>query len=246
MSREYHQFCGLARALEIVGGRWALLIVRDLLGGPKRFTDLQEGLPGIPSNVLSARLRELEEARIVGRRVLPRPSTGVAYELTEYGRELEDSVIRLGLWGARSMVLRDGDFYSVHALSLGLRGAFDPAKAKGLVREYELRIDGKTLRISVADGQVSFPTEFGQSPRVVIEAGPDALFELLTGQGIDEASVSGRVRLQGNRTDARRFFEIFRLAPPVGAPMRPAASTRLPAPNAAPEKKTGRKTPARR
>src|SRR5258708_27570367 len=101
--RSYGQFCGLARALELVGERWALLIVRDLLVGPRRFTDLRQGLPRIPTNVLSDRLKELEENGIVQRRVLPRPAASVVYELTPYGSQLEDAVMRLGLWGAQSL-----------------------------------------------------------------------------------------------------------------------------------------------
>ncbi len=97
--RAYGQYCGLARAVELVGERWALLIVRDLLVGPKRFTDLRRGLPRIPTNILSARLKELERSGIVQRRVLPRPAAGVVYELTAYGGELEEVVLRLGRWG---------------------------------------------------------------------------------------------------------------------------------------------------
>src|SRR5215207_4227883 len=101
--RAYGQFCGLARALEIVGERWALLIVRDLIVGPKRFTDLQRGLPRIPTSVLAARLKELEAFGAIRRRVLPRPAGSVVYELTEYGAALEDSVLSLGRWGARAL-----------------------------------------------------------------------------------------------------------------------------------------------
>src|SRR5215207_6969550 len=97
-NRTFGQYCGLARALELVGERWALLVVRDLVLGPKRFTDLRRGLPRIPTNVLSARLRELEEAGVVRRRVLPRPASSVVYELTEYGRELDEVVLPLGRW----------------------------------------------------------------------------------------------------------------------------------------------------
>src|SRR5258708_34409822 len=100
--RSYGQFCGLARALELVGERWALLIIRELLVGPRRFTDLRQGLPRIPTNVLSDRLKELEQAGIVRRRVLPRPAASVVYELTEYGNLLEEPPMRLGLWGAQS------------------------------------------------------------------------------------------------------------------------------------------------
>ena len=100
--RTYGQSGGLAQALEIIGERWALLIVRDLLEGPRRFTDLRSGLPRIATNVLSARLKQLETAGVVRRRVLPRPDGSVVYELTDYGRELEDVVDSLARWGARS------------------------------------------------------------------------------------------------------------------------------------------------
>src|SRR5437763_13541599 len=106
-SRSYDQFCGVARALDLVGERWALLLVRDLLLGPKRFTDLRRGLPGIGTNVLAARLKELERAGVIARRTLPPPAASVVYELTEYGRALEGPLLALGRWGARSMRARE-------------------------------------------------------------------------------------------------------------------------------------------
>src|SRR5215470_4843058 len=102
-TRTYGQYCGFARALEVVGERWAMLVIRDLLVSPKRFTDLHNGLPGIPTNVLTARLKELEQAGVIQRRVLPRPTGSVIYELTEYGAELENVVVQLGRWGAKSL-----------------------------------------------------------------------------------------------------------------------------------------------
>src|SRR3954449_3642338 len=98
--RTYGDRCGVARALDVVGERWALLVVRELLLGPKRFTDLRAGLPHVSPNVLSQRLRELEEAGIVRRRKLPPPAGSRVYELTEWGEELEPIVTRLGAWGA--------------------------------------------------------------------------------------------------------------------------------------------------
>src|SRR5437879_13173279 len=102
-ARTYGQFCGLARALELVGERWSLLIVRDLLVGARRFTDLRQGLPRIPTNVLADRLKELEQAGIVRRRVLPRPAASVVYELTAYGSPLDAGALRVGLGGAQSL-----------------------------------------------------------------------------------------------------------------------------------------------
>src|ERR671933_2557575 len=106
-SRSYDQFCGVARALDLVGERCALLIVRDLILGPKRFTDLRRGLPGIGTNVLAARLKELERAGVVRRRTLPPPAASAVYELTDYGRELEEILLAFGRWGARTMGQRD-------------------------------------------------------------------------------------------------------------------------------------------
>ena len=219
MSRDYQQFCGLARALELVGGRWSMLIVRDLLVGPRRFTDLREGLPGIPTNVLSARLRELEEAGIVRRQAQPRPLTGVAYELTEYGLELEQAVIALGMWGVRSMKpRREGDFVSVHALSLGLRGMFQPDKARDHDCDYELRMNGQTLAVSIRDGAATFASQDPGTADVVVETDADTMYELLTGLlTVDDAIASQRAEVQGKKTDARRFFEIFRADPPIDA-----------------------------
>jgi DNA-binding HxlR family transcriptional regulator/putative sterol carrier protein len=211
VTRGYGQFCGLARALDLVGGRWALLVVRDLLTGPKRFSELQEGLPGIPTNVLTSRLRELEEAGIVGRRVQAHPGGGVAYELTEYGLELEEPVLRLGFWGAKTMGSPcAGDFVSVDSLALAFRGAFRPERARGPQRLYELRIDGKPLRILVKSGRVSVPAESEKEPDVILETDPGAVGELLSGSlPVDDAITSGRLRVDGELADARRFAEMF-------------------------------------
>jgi len=213
MSRDYQQFCGLAHALELVGGRWSLLIARDLLSGPKRFTDLRAGLPGIPTNVLSARLRELEDAGVVRRQVQPRPSSGIGYELTEYGAALEQPLIALGMWGARSMSAhRDGAFSSIHALSLGLRGMFQPDQARGRTLRYELRIDGQSLGVAIDDGALHFDKPDGSTTRVVVETDSDTMFAMLTKRLTLRAALSsGRATTEGKRTEAQQFFEIFNI-----------------------------------
>jgi DNA-binding HxlR family transcriptional regulator/putative sterol carrier protein len=211
VTRGYGQYCGLARALDLLGGRWALLVVRDLLTGPKRFSELQDGLPGIPTNVLTARLRELEDTGIVERRVQSRPGGGVAYALTEYGMELEDPVLRLGFWGAKTMGSPcEGDFISIDSLALALRGSFRPDKARGPQRVYELRVDGKPLRIVVKGRHVSAPAPSTAEADVVIEAEAGVMPELLSGESaLDDAIAAGRVDLQGDRAEADRFFEMF-------------------------------------
>lgn len=221
MTREYGQFCGLARALEIVGGRWTLLIVRDLLIGPKRFSELQEGLPGIPTNILSSRLRELEEGGLVQRTLLSRPGSSVAYELTPYGHELEDALIRLGVWGARSLGPPTADdFFNIAALSIALRAGFHPEKARSQKQLFELRLNGRRLNVSLDDGVASFPMESDSQPDLTIECAPEVFAELLAGHiGIDAALESGRVQIAGSLRTARRFFEIFRL--PIRAQVAP-------------------------
>jgi DNA-binding HxlR family transcriptional regulator len=212
MTRGYQQFCGLARALDLVGGRWALLVVRDLLSGPKRFSELHEGLPGIPTNVLTTRLRELEDAGIVQRRLDSHPRRGVFYELTEYGRELEQPVLRLGFWGAKSLGPREeGEFVSLDSLAIALRGAFHPDQAEGPPRLYELRTDGKSLRIGVDRGQVTVPSESPNEPDLLVEAEPDVLSQLLAGAvDVGETKRSGQLRVHGTLAEARRMFRMFR------------------------------------
>jgi DNA-binding HxlR family transcriptional regulator len=216
MSRGYGQFCGLARALELLDGRWALLVVRDLLIGPKRFTELQEGLPGIPTNVLTSRLRELEDAGVVRRRVQPRPGGGVVYELTDYGTELEQPLMALGTWGAQAMgPPGEGDFVSTDALALALRAAFRPREARGPQRLYELRVDGKTLRLAVKHGHATVPASSSAEPDLVIETRAELLSRLLTGElDVDAALTSSGLHVEGDRAEARRLFTMFRLPTP--------------------------------
>jgi DNA-binding HxlR family transcriptional regulator/putative sterol carrier protein len=211
-SRIYGQYCGIAYALELVGERWALLVVRDLILGPKRFTDLRRGLPRIPSNVLSARLKELEEAGIVRRRLLPRPATSVVYELTEHGRELEDIVLRLGLWGAKSLgEPRPEDTVNVDSLLLALRATFRPEAARGLRASYELRLGEIVLHARVDKGAL----EVAEGPL----AGADLALEtdltlrsLMSGElSPAEAIKSGKVRLAGKPDLLERFVEVFHI-----------------------------------
>jgi DNA-binding HxlR family transcriptional regulator len=213
MAREYGQFCGLARALEIVGGRWTLLIVRELLIGPKRFSELQEALPGIPTNILSSRLRELEEAGLVQRTLLERPASSAAYELTSYGFELDDALVHLGVWGARSLGRpQPSDVFSVASLRLALRGAFNREKAQGRDLFVGIGLNGGRLNVSVVDGRVSFPVQPVSMPSVTLNCAPDVFAELLTGYtNLDSAAAVGRINVQGARRTARSFFEIFRL-----------------------------------
>jgi DNA-binding HxlR family transcriptional regulator len=213
-TRSYGQFCGFARALELVGERWALLVVRDLVLGPKRFTDLRRGLPRIPTNILSARLKELEDAGIVRRRLLPRPAGGVAYELSEYGQELEDIVLRLGLWGARSLGNpRPEDIVTTDSLILALRATFRPEAAGDLRASYELRLGPVVVHASVDRGTLQAGEGPLAEPDLVIET-QAAFRPLLAGElSPEDAIESGGVRLTGDPSLLTQFVEAFRIPP---------------------------------
>jgi len=221
--RAYGQFCGLARAVELVGERWALLIVRDLLVGPKRFTDLHQGLPRIPTNVLSARLRELEDAAVVRRRARSRPARGVVYELTDFGRGLEDVVLGLGRWGSSLLGdPRPGEIVTVDSMTMALRSTFTPGAADGEPMRLELRI-GDVIVHAIAQGS---RLDAGPGPLpgadLVIEAGPN-IRALMSGELTpDEALRSGAVKLEGSPDLLDRFVATFRIPPgPAGEPVAP-------------------------
>ena len=210
--RSYGQYCGLAHALEIVGERWALLLVRDLVLGPKRFTDLRLGLPRIPTNVLSARLKELEQAGIVRRRTLPRPAASVVYELTEYGAELEEILLRLGRWGAQTLgEPGPDDIVTVDGEILALRATFQPERARGIHTSYELHIGGVVVHAIVEDGALKADEGPLTGADLVIEiAEIDALKPLLTREiKPGDAIECGTVVLRGDQAEFERFLELF-------------------------------------
>jgi DNA-binding HxlR family transcriptional regulator/putative sterol carrier protein len=212
--RSYGKYCGLAHALEVVGERWALVLVSDLIRGPKRFSDLQRGQPRIPSNVLSARLKELEDACVVRRRVLPRPASGVGYELTEYGRELEDIVLRLGLWGAMSMPdPRPDDVVTADTLLLALRSTFRPEVARELEADFELRLGEVVVHARVDHGALEVDEGPSADADLVLETDV-TIHPLLTGElSTTEAIESGRVEVTGKRKLFERFVDVFHIPP---------------------------------
>jgi len=210
--RRYGQYCGLARALELVGERWALLIVRDLLVGPRRFTDLRQGLPRIPTNVLSARLKELEQGGVVHRRVLPRPAASVVYELTEYGAELDDVVMRLGLWGAQSLGEPAADeTITADSMVIALRSTFVATAARRRKRLFELRFGPIVLSARVDDGRLSVSEGAHGQPDLVIDSGP-AIKGLLAGELSPALAIdSGAVRIEGDPALLQEFVELFHI-----------------------------------
>ena len=212
--RVYGQFCGLARALEILGERWAVLIVRDLLVGPKRFTDLLHGLPRIPTNVLAARLKELEFAGVVRRRVLPRPAASVIYELTEYGAELEDAIVMLGRWGAKLLdEPRSDEIITEDSMVMALRSTFYPEAARKLRANYELHFGDIVIHAKIDKGKIKVAAGPLLKPDLIITAGP-AIKELMAGTITPAQAIkNGIVRLKGDADLLKSFAEIFRIGP---------------------------------
>jgi DNA-binding HxlR family transcriptional regulator len=211
-ARGYGQYCGLARALELVGGRWALLIIRDLLVGPRRFTDLRRGLPKIPTNVLADRLKELEQNGVVQRRILPRPASATVYELTPYGAQIEDAVMRLGVWGAQSLdEPRPDEIITNDSMTIALRSTFVAEKARHTRLVFELRMGPVVLHARVNNGTLQVGE--GQPPRadLVIESGP-ALKNLLDGSlSAHDALQSGLVHVEGDAALLDTFAQVFHI-----------------------------------
>src|SRR4051794_12705 len=160
--RTYGDRCGVARALDLVGERWALLVVRELLLGPKRFTDLRTGLPHVGPDVLAQRLRELEQSGIVRRATLPPPAGSRVYELTERGRRLEEVVVALGRFGSVAPFPPGDAQIGVDAVVIALKSLFDPTAADGLTASYELRLGEQRFALEVADGRLG--VQRGEAP----------------------------------------------------------------------------------
>lgn len=224
-ARAYGQYCGVSTALELIGERWALLIVRDLLVGPRRYTDLKQGLPRIPTNILSTRLKELQDSGVVRR--VPIMKCGLVYELTPYGRELEPIVQALGRWGFQAMgEPGEGEVVTADSLTMALRTAFQPDAAAMLPgADYELHVGDVVLRATVAGGAMTVAQLAPPAPPVggrvaegeadvVIVAGP-GIRHLISGEvSPAEAVEAGIVHVRdGDETLVERFAATFHIDP---------------------------------
>jgi DNA-binding HxlR family transcriptional regulator len=210
--RTYGDRCGIARALDVVGERWALLVVRELLLGPKRFTDLRAGLPHASPNVLAQRLRELEQAGIVQRRTLPPPAASKVYELTPRGAELEPVVIALGRWGAKTPVPPADVGISLDSVVLSLRTLFEPERAAGFDATLELRLGAERFRARVAGGRLEVVRGEAPGADATLEAGPATLLALIRGRrGLAEAVRAGDAAVEGDERVLSRFLSLFPL-----------------------------------
>ncbi|GHJ44223.1 transcriptional regulator [Catellatospora sp. TT07R-123] len=220
--RSYHDGCGAARALDVIGERWALLVARELLLGPKRFTDVRAGLPGISSNVLTERLQELEDAGVVCRRRLPPPAASTVYELTAWGAELEPIILQLGAWGARSPLPITPKALSVDSLIISFRTMFQPARSDGLTAEIGLDLAEDSFRARVAAQRLDIARGSAPAPDATIRTTPLVLAEVVyQGRDVTEALDTGILTIEGDERAGRRFMTLFAL--PALAP-RPQAA----------------------
>jgi DNA-binding HxlR family transcriptional regulator len=207
--RRYDDPCGIARALDVVGDRWALLVVRELIFGPRRFAQLRGGLHGISPNVLSQRLRELEDAGIVRRVVLDPPASVTIYELTERGEALEPILLELGRWGSQQPIAAQNEL-SVSALLLALKTVFDPAAAVDGV--FALNVEGEWFRVTVAGGSIAVVRARTENASAVMETDVATLRAVALGrEAITEAERDGRLTVSGSRRLAGRFARMFRV-----------------------------------
>jgi DNA-binding HxlR family transcriptional regulator len=216
LSRGYNQHCTLAHALDLVGERWTLLIVRELLAGPRRYTDLAHGLVTVPSNILATRLRDLEALGLVAKKRLPAPADSViVYELTEEGAALEDAVTVLSRWGLRSLPpTTDGRAIRARWLIPVMEARFDPAAAAGVEESYQLQVDGEEpVHFTVEDSRgKGFPGP-APEPAVTVSADAETLVALANGAiTIPEATAKG-AKIEGAPDAIRRMLAIL---PPPG------------------------------
>jgi len=218
--RTYHDACAAAHALDLIGERWALLVVRELLLGAKRFTDLRAGLPNASPNVLAQRLRELEGSGVVRRRKLPPPAASRVYELTEWGMDLEPVIISLGRWGARSASLPREAKLGVDSLILSLRTMFDAQGAQGLEASYELRLGEERFRAEVAEGRFEIARGGeGERADAIIDTDAGTLASVVyDGRPLEEALGSGDLKIEGEESAVERFVSLFALPEPAAAP----------------------------
>jgi len=218
--KRYGQYCPVAHALDQIGDRWELLVVRELMLGQRRYTDLADALPGIGSNILASRLRDLESAGIVRKTKLPPPWAVTVYELTEHGRGLEPVLRSLARWGARTLGAPDpGDCWSMYAVHVRFR---PQAAVDG---SYEIRfVDGETISMEVADGTLVARKLPADAPDLVVEAHPEALHALVQGAvSMPAALAEGQITiLVGSEQELAALVSMFE---PAGADERAEAHT---------------------
>lgn len=215
-NKSYQQYCGIAAALDLVGDRWTLLILRELSFGQQRFTDLRAGLPGIATNLLADRLRDLEEAELVEQRELPAPAARTVYALTPGGRRIIPVLRALAQFGIP--FLGDPGDQAVRPRSAvfgGLAALLDPVAARDADLRIRFVLDGEELWLEIRDGRI-VRADRDAKPDLVVVGSARALVELY--RGADPAALRTRLEITGSRAARKAFRELFPMPDPVAAP----------------------------
>lgn len=217
-TRSYNDACGTAHALDLIGERWALLVMRELMLGPKRFSDLKGDLPGISANVLTQRLEGLEGTGLVRRRRLPPPAPAQVYELTDWGYEAEPIVQELGRWATRSPAHDPSLPLSATSLMLSFRTMQSPERIAGLTATIGFRIGERSFVARIADGRVHTERGDPDGADAIFTGAPEAIAGAVYGGVPFEAlAAAGALKVEGDAALARRFATLFPLPPKVSA-----------------------------
>jgi DNA-binding HxlR family transcriptional regulator len=205
--KSYKQYCPVAHALDLIGDRWALLVVRELMLGQRRYTDLADALPGIGTNILAARLRSLEAAGVVRRTKLPPPAAVAVYELTDDGRALDEVLHALARWGSRTLgAPQPDDCWSMYAVHTRFR---PEAAVDGV---YEIRFeDGDAFTLQVRAGELQTGRGHAVDPTLVVEVEPETLHGMIDGGlGVRAALARGGARIvTGSQADLAHLVAMF-------------------------------------
>jgi DNA-binding HxlR family transcriptional regulator/putative sterol carrier protein len=219
-TRSYDQYCGLAYALDVIGERWTLLIVRELIAGPRRFKDLMDGLPEISTNLLTERLKSLEQQGLLRRYVLPPPAASTVYGLTPLGMSLENALLELGKWGSQFVPPMTDDVCFLHLNSYALTPMtfFRADEAQGIDETYEIHVDDEVLHFQIQKGAIDVQQGEARNPDVKLFATMREYMGLLAGM-IDpgEAVATGEIRVEGNLNALRHFLKLCALPGAIAA-----------------------------
>ena len=211
MNSGFQQYCGLARALDVAGDKWTLLIVRELVPGPRRFTDLLDGLPGVSRKLLTDRLRGLEADGVVVREELPPPAARQVYGLTEDGRDLARAMAPLIGWGAKRLGdRRDGEAFRARWSGVGMASVADRDAAIGVREAYQYLVGDDAFHFVVDDGSVEVRDGRAAEPAVTVTCDEETWADVVTGRvSAASASAAGALTVSGDRESVQRLRRIF-------------------------------------
>ena len=211
VEHRYQQYCALARTLDVAGDRWTLLIVRELVAGPRRFTDLIDGLPGISRNLLAERLRGLERDGIVVRRELAPPVARQVYELTDVGRDLAAAMGPLIAWGTRRLGDRaSGESFRTRWAAVAMSALADRTVATGVSETYQYVVGDSAFYFTVDDGSIQLHDGRAEDPAVVLTTDEETWADIASGTiTASSAAATGALEVAGDRQAAKRLAKIF-------------------------------------